>query len=166
VTFFSFRRLSRERLAGSPGNCPGPWTVTRVSAAPEGRTTSSSPETTTKNGTALSPCSTSTSPGFTSRMRPCAATRPICAGVNFGNTCSARELRSGSPRVTWLMVVVGDAPPSQIISRISALMLPQCRRKSAPEYEGGCVYKSRPQNAAISVTLVRMADDFESRIQC
>ena len=66
-----------DSVLTSPVNCPGAWTVTRVSSAPEGRKTSSSPETTTKKGTALSPCSTSTSPGRKTRMRPCVAMRRI-----------------------------------------------------------------------------------------
>ena len=36
--------------------------------------------------------------------------RRICAGVSVGNTCSTRELLSGSPRLTWLIVVFGGAP--------------------------------------------------------
>src|SRR5262249_43256244 len=48
--------------------------VTSVSPAQEGRTISSSPDTTTKNGTDLSPCSTSTSPGWIARICPCTAT--------------------------------------------------------------------------------------------
>src|SRR5215475_11751177 len=71
--------------------------VMSVSAAPDGRTISISPETTTKNGTALSPCSTSTSPGCIARICPCTATRLICCGVNFGNICSRRELLRGRP---------------------------------------------------------------------
>jgi len=35
--------------------------------------------------------------------------RRICAGVSVGNTCSTRELLSGSPRLTWLIVVFGGA---------------------------------------------------------
>ncbi len=35
--------------------------------------------------------------------------RRICAGVNVGNTCSVRELASGSPRLIWLIMVVGGA---------------------------------------------------------
>src|SRR5215472_2753540 len=71
--------------------------VISVSPAHEGRTISSSPDTTTKNGTVLSPCSTSTSPGCITRICPCTATRLICSGDNFGNICSVRELLRGRP---------------------------------------------------------------------
>src|SRR5215469_662510 len=80
--------------------------VMSVSAAPDGRTISISPETTTKNGTALSPCSTSTSPGCIARMYPCTATRLICCGVNFGNICSIRELLRGRPLDVSLIEVL------------------------------------------------------------
>jgi hypothetical protein len=62
-----------------------------------------------KGGYGASPCSTSTSPGCIARMRPCVAMRRICAGVSVGNTCSVRELLSGNPRLTWLIMVVGGA---------------------------------------------------------
>src|SRR5215831_13994503 len=78
--------------------------VTSVSPAHEGRTISSSPDTTTKNGTVLSPCSTSTLPGSTARICPCTAMRLICAGVNIGNICSTRELVRGSPLDVLLIV--------------------------------------------------------------
>src|SRR5215469_15315349 len=83
--------------------------VTSVSAAPEGRTISISPETTTKNGTALSPCSTSTSPGCTARICPCTAMRLICSGVNLGNICSTRELVRG----VFLIAVISSAVAPQ-----------------------------------------------------
>src|SRR5215831_21088437 len=87
--------------------------VTSVSAAPEGRTISISPETTTKNGTALSPCSTSTSPGCMARICPCTAMRLICAGVNLGNICSTRELVRGSPPGVLLIAVISSAVAPQ-----------------------------------------------------
>ena len=80
----------------------------------EGRTTSSSPETTTKNGAALCPCSQSTSPSSIVRMCPCAAVLLSCAGVNFGNICSIRELVRGSPlRVLDIVVIYSVVAPDK-----------------------------------------------------
>src|SRR5829696_4258172 len=80
--------------------------VIRVSTPPEGRTISTSPETTTKNGTFLSPCSMSTWPDSIVRISPCGAMRRICAGVNVGNICSNRELTNGSPLCVSLIEVI------------------------------------------------------------
>src|SRR5215472_4483131 len=99
--------------------------VTSVSPAQEGRTISSSPDTTTKNGTVLSPCSTSTSPGWIARIWPCTAMRLICAGVNIGNICSTRELVKGSPLDVLLIDVLSSAVPPQklfFLSLISQLI--------------------------------------------
>jgi hypothetical protein len=87
--------------------------VTSVSPAHEGRTISSSPDTTTKNGTTLSPCSSSTSPGCIARICPCTAMRLSCVGVNFGNICSTRELVRGSPLDVLLIDVLSSAVAPQ-----------------------------------------------------
>ena len=93
------KRVRRpESVPTSPVNWPDPCTVTRVSTAPQGRTISSSPETTTKNGTALSPCSYEHFATLhRTHVRPRGVIRRICAGVNFGNICSIWALVSGSP---------------------------------------------------------------------
>ena len=97
VTRARKRARRPESILTSPVNSPEPCTVISVSTAPHGRTISISPESTTKDGQLLSPCSTSTSPICISRMYPRAAMRLICASVNFGNMCSTRALVTGSP---------------------------------------------------------------------
>src|SRR5215469_7926119 len=87
--------------------------VISVSPAHEGRTISSSPDTTTKNGTILSPCSTSTSPGWIARICPSTVMRLICPGVKIGNICSTRELVKGSPLDVLLMAVLSSAVAPQ-----------------------------------------------------
>ena len=78
-------------MMASPENWPGPWATMRISVAPVGRSACTSPLTTTKNGTSLSPTSTSTSPRAIGRRRPRAAMRAICALVSVGNSRSACE---------------------------------------------------------------------------
>jgi hypothetical protein len=75
---------SPESRLTFPVNSFGPCIVTSVSTASGGRTTSSSPETTTKKGIELSPCSTNISSLFILGMCPRVAMRLICSGVNFG----------------------------------------------------------------------------------
>src|SRR5215469_2537465 len=87
--------------------------VISVSPAHEGRTISSFPDTTTKNGTVLSPCSTSTWPGCIARICPCTAMRLICSRVNIGNICSTRELVRGSPLGVLLIAVLSSAGAPQ-----------------------------------------------------
>ena len=59
-----------EIMLTSPVNCPGAWMVTRVSPDRDGRTISTSPAVTTKNGTTASPLSTRISPSRMARTRP------------------------------------------------------------------------------------------------
>ena len=57
--------------------------------------------------------------------------RRICAGVKVGNICSARELVSGSPRMTSLIWLYCGSP--EIISRISVVdqIVGQCKTEAS-----------------------------------
>ena len=92
--------------------------VTSVSPAHEGRTISSSPDTTTENGTVLSPCSTSTSPGWIARICPCTAIRLICAGVRIGNICSTRAPTSHLLTIKGYAITIGCNEPSSTSSSV------------------------------------------------
>ncbi len=74
------RPIARRPLimVASPENCPAWWLTISVSAVPVGRSACTSPLRTTKNGTGLSPTSTSTSPREVDRRRPWAAIRDSC----------------------------------------------------------------------------------------
>ena len=78
-----------ESMFTSPVNWPAACTT--IGTSPPvgvGCAISIRPAVTTKNGTWVSPASTSTSPAATRRTRPRAATRAICAGVRTGNAAS------------------------------------------------------------------------------
>lgn len=81
-----------------------------------GCTISISPEITTKNGTEISPCSTSIWSRWIVRMCPWDATRLIWAGVNLGNIFSIRDLVIGSP----LGFKLHNIQPSCLIALLSS----------------------------------------------
>ena len=76
-----------------------------------------SPETTTKKGGALYPCSQSISLPSIERMCPRSAMRLTCADVNFGNIFSVLDLVSGSPlRVLDIVVIYSVVATHKIIA--------------------------------------------------
>src|SRR5581483_9055617 len=81
-----------------------------MSSPPGGRRISSVPLITRKKRRVCSPCSSRTSPLWTKRFLPWAATRAICAGLSLGNICSRRsggmDADSGTTGIMVLMRVV------------------------------------------------------------
>ncbi len=103
------RALRPESMLISTVNSPEPCTVIRISTALDGRKISISLVTTTKNGTVLLPCSTSTYHGFIARSCTRSAIRLISSWVNFGNICSVWDLLSGRTPGLLLIEVVSVA---------------------------------------------------------
>jgi hypothetical protein len=96
-------------------------------------------------------CSTSTSPGRRTRVRPCVAMRRICAGVSVGNTCSTRVLLSGSPRLTWLIVVFGGA--AALPDYLSLFCRDRCGEPRS-QVEVHLTYRSIPMRSTPSTCLI------------
>ena len=84
-------------------------------------------------------------------MRPCDAMRRICAGVSVGNTCSTRELLSGSPRLTWLLVVFGGA--AALPDYLSLSCRDRCGEPRS-QVEVQLTYRSMPMRSTPSTCLI------------
>jgi hypothetical protein len=91
------------------------------------------------------------SPGRRTRVRPCVAMRRICAGVSVGNTCSTRELLSGSPRLTWLIVVFGGA--AALPDYLSLFCRDRCGEPRS-QVEVHLTYRSIPMRSTPSTCLI------------
>ena len=83
-----------------------------VSVAPEGRTISASPETTTKNGTVLSPCSTSTN---NASVQVCSQSIGL---NNQGQTNQTAQCQQFGPTATFAAPASDPESPGFVLHRV------------------------------------------------